>query len=97
MRHYLARSILATMTFCAPFTASAQKQCGPRREVIDTFRERFGETESWFGQVDGSGGAVVLLLTGKNGSWTLLLVRPDVACGIASGSDSTMVPPGAPA
>lgn len=67
--------------------ANAQQPCGPRREVIDRLKTAHGETESWYGHVDRN--SVALLLTGKNGSWTLLLVRPDVACGIASGSGST--------
>lgn len=70
--------------------ADAQQVCGPRREVIDTIKSKYGETESWFGIVaDGNEKAVMLLLTGRDGSWTLLLVRPDVACGIASGGKST--------
>lgn len=74
--------------------ANAQMQidqaCGPRRELIDRLKAYYGETESWIGQTNDPN-AVYLLMTSKEQSWTLLVVKPDVACAIGAGSNSTLM------
>ena len=67
----------------------AQSLCGPRREVLDAIKMTAKETEVWFGRVPGKEHAVMLLLSGKSGSWTLIGIKPDVACIIATGQGST--------
>lgn len=69
--------------------ASAQMLCGPRRQVIDGFKAKHAETEQWFGQALGEQASVFLLLAGRAGTWTLLLVKPDVACVIGAGTNSS--------
>lgn len=70
----------------------AQPQvCGPRRQVIDALKKQYGEEERWFGIATAKSPTVYLLLVSKAGSWTLLKVMPDVACGVASGTDSNLM------
>lgn len=69
--------------------AHAQTLCGPRREVIDAIKQSAKETEIWFGKHSGNEPLVLLLLSGKSGSWTLIAVKPDVACVIGAGTNST--------
>jgi hypothetical protein len=69
--------------------ANAQMLCGPRREVIDALKQSAKETEVWSGKHLGNEPLVLLLLSGKSGSWTLISVKPDVACIIGAGSNST--------
>jgi hypothetical protein len=69
--------------------ANAQTLCGPRREVIDALKSSANETEVWSGKHSGNEPLVMLLLSGKSGSWTLIAVKPDVACVIAAGMNST--------
>ncbi|ASY62549.1 hypothetical protein SJ05684_c10920 [Sinorhizobium sojae CCBAU 05684] len=84
---------LAFILFCfwvQPAVAQVDPStCAPRRELIDSLKATYGETESWVGKDAKDKAAVFLLMTGKNGSWTLLKVMPDVACVIAAGSEST--------
>jgi hypothetical protein len=69
--------------------ANAQSLCGPRRQVIDGVKANYSETEQWFGQQTGDQAAVMLLLASRVGTWTLLLVKPDVACIIGAGTNSS--------
>lgn len=75
-----------------PAVAQEQPQsCGPRRQVIDALKQHYGEEERWFGIATAKTATVYLLMVGKKGSWTLLKVQPDVACGVASGVDSNLM------
>ncbi|PDT47346.1 hypothetical protein CO661_14280 [Sinorhizobium fredii] len=72
--------------------ASAQESCGPRRQVIDALREHYGEVERGYGIETGKKATVLLLLVNEEtDTWTILRVQPDVACGVASGTDFTLL------
>lgn len=79
----------ALLLWLLAWPAHAQTLCGPRREVIDAIKQSAQETEVWYGHTSGNEKAVMLLLSGKSGSWTLLQVRPDVACVVGAGTKST--------
>lgn len=79
------------LAWLAAAPASAQMLCGPRREVINALKQSANETEIWSGKHSGSEPLVMLLLSGKNGTWTLVAVKPDVACVIGAGSNSTLI------
>jgi len=68
-----------------------QMLCGPRREVIGAIKGSAKETEIWFGKHSGTEPLVLLLLSGKSGSWTLIAIKPDVACIIGAGTNSTPI------
>lgn len=80
---------VALLLWLLAWPANAQTLCGPRREVIDAIKQSAQETEVWYGHASGNEKAVMLLLSGKSGSWTLLQVRPDVACVVGAGQGST--------
>lgn len=97
-RVYLALGLMAALFFfflgwlmSTPANAQMQIQqaCGPRREIIDRIKSYYSESESWLGQ--SADGAVYLLMTSKEKSWTLLIVKPDVACAIGAGDGSTLL------
>lgn len=77
------------LMWLAAWPANAQMLCGPRRELIDAIKQSANEPEIWSGKHSGSEPVVMLLLSGKHGSWTLIAVKPDVACVIGAGSNST--------
>lgn len=82
----------ALLFWLLAWPAHAQQQqmlCGPRREVIDAIKASASEIEVWSGKHLGNEPVVMLLLSGKSGSWTLIAVKPDVACVIAAGMNST--------
>lgn len=74
-----------------PSYAQEQQVCGPRRQVIDSLKKHYGEEERWYGIATNKKATVYLLLVSKSGSWTMLRVHPDVACGIVSGTDFTLM------
>lgn len=78
------------LIWLAAWPAKAQMLCGPRREVINAIKQSANETEIWSGKHSGSEPLVMLLLSSKQGSWTLIAVKPDVACIIGAGSNSTI-------
>lgn len=80
---------VALFLWLLAWPANAQTLCGPRREVIDAIKNSAKETEIWFGKHSGTEPLVLLLLSGKSGSWTLISVKPDVACIIGAGTNST--------
>jgi hypothetical protein len=80
---------IALFLWLAAWPANAQQLCGPRPEVIAAIKKSAGEREVWFGKHPNEKGTVMLLLSGKSGSWTLLMVKPDMACIIAAGQGPT--------
>lgn len=65
-------------------------------DVIDGhLRHRFGESPVALGVTDGDALAAVVLYVSSEGSWTLVLVRPNGdLCMLASGQDWRQMPPG---
>ncbi|MDX1117014.1 hypothetical protein GOL29_03060 [Sinorhizobium medicae] len=84
---------LAAICWLIAYPSYAQEtSCGPRRAVIDALREHYGEVEKGYGIQTGKKDTVILLLANeKTGTWTILRVQPDVACGIVSGTDFTLM------
>lgn len=85
----IALFVMLLVWLSAAWPASAQMLCGPRRQVLDGFKAKHAETEQWFGHALGEQASVFLLLAGRDGTWTLLLVKPDVACVIGAGTNSS--------
>ncbi len=70
--------------FLLPQAAAAQSLCGERTAVLAGLAERFAERPAAAGLA--ANGQIVELLVAPDGSWTLLLSRPDgVSCLIAGG------------
>lgn len=70
--------------FLLPQSAAAQVLCGERAAVLAGLAERFAEQPAAAGLA--ANGQVVELLVAPDGSWTLLLSRPDgVSCLIGGG------------
>lgn len=64
--------------------AAGPPACAERGDMLRTLRQRFGETPVGRGMTDR--GAVIELLVGPDGTWTLLLTFPTGrACMLASG------------
>jgi len=68
-----------------PATASAQPACTDRADVVGHLAEKYSENTVALGVV--TNGAVVEVLTGKNGAtWSIIITRPDgTSCMVASG------------
>jgi len=61
-----------------------QQMCGPRSDLLAQLKDKYKETPTGFGMT--GSGAVVELMTGENGSWTLVLSFPDGrSCLMAAG------------
>jgi len=84
---FLLVAAFAWLTF---LPANAAMLCGPRKQVIDNLKSSAQEREIWFGHPLGAPDAVMLLLASDKGTWTLLVVRPDVSCIIAGGTGSAL-------
>src|SRR6056297_2189077 len=65
--------------------AQAAQNCAPRERVVDTLRDRYGETRQSIGL--GAQGAVVEMFASvQSGTWTIVVTTPGgVSCLIASG------------
>lgn len=86
---------LAWILFCfwvQPAVAQEQQACGPRRQVIERLKKNYGEVERGVGIEEGKNTTVMMLFVNdETKSWTLLRVQPELACGVASGSDFTLL------
>jgi len=66
--------------------ANAQQQyCGPRDQIVQRLGERFSEVQTGMG-IAGNG-TLVELFTNEEGSWTMIITRPDdgISCLLAAG------------
>ena len=84
-------ALLVWGAFAPAYAQQTPQNCGPRRDVIDMLKRKYGEEERWFSVQSSEKATVLVLMVGKNGSWTLLKAMPDMACGIASGTDSNLI------
>ena len=73
--------------------ANAQQTiCGARESLVERLEVRFKESETAFG-ITGNG-MVAELFVSAEGSWTLVLTRPDgISCLMAAGQNWEMLPP----
>ena len=65
--------------------AAAQPICGPRDEILDGLRERYGEVVIWSG-VSSRGGYVELFQSQRR-TWSLLVTNGRNACLFSAGDD----------
>ncbi len=80
----MIRLAIALLLFAFPAFAQQRQLCASRAALLEKLSQDFGETPFASG-IDG-GGNLMEILTGPNGSWTLLIVRADkVACIVGSG------------
>lgn len=83
----LACALCATLVTCARGAESSppRPDCADRAGLLQELREKFKESPTGYGMT--GTGTVVELLTGENGSWTLLLTFPNArSCLIAAGN-----------
>lgn len=91
----MIRLALALTLLAFPAAAQPRQLCAPRAALLEKLGQEFGETPT-AGGVDG-GGNLMEILAGPNGSWTLLIVRPDkVACIVGSGEGWLVYEPTVP-
>ncbi|MEM7060308.1 MAG: hypothetical protein AAF557_22235 [Pseudomonadota bacterium] len=90
--------IAATAAFMLGSTASAQNflhqsSCGKRDEVTQKLERKFGELQRGTGVV--SSRRILELWQSNDGSWTILMTRPDgVTCIMAAGEFWRKTPEG---
>lgn len=98
MRRQVARFIRMVLTVASfaavtsvAIPAHGQPFCGPREQVADLLRMRFGETVSAFG-VD-QNGRLVQVFTSPVGSWTIVVTIPGgPTCLVSAGDGWRTVP-----
>ncbi|MBM3569331.1 MAG: hypothetical protein FJX46_11340 [Alphaproteobacteria bacterium] len=84
----LRQSLIAILTGTAAMVAvaseiRAEPVCGPRAMFIDGLKQSYGEKPIGRGLAEG---AMVEVLTGPSGSWTIIATDPrGMACVIGSG------------
>lgn len=91
--------IFAALFFAVfAFPAFAQQPCFPAAEVISNLISKYAERPVWEGVVNIENGPVqIVLLQSKEGGWTLLSLRGQTACIMATGEDGTSIEIGEPA
>jgi hypothetical protein len=88
MRYLLT---LAAICLTAPAMAQQPQACAKRDQVVAKLGDKFGETIKSIGL---SKSGVVEVYSAENGSWTILMTRPDgVSCMVASGQFWGPAPP----
>lgn len=91
----MIRLALALLLVAFPAFAQQRQLCAPRAALLEKLAADFGETAHASG-IDG-GGNLMEILTGPNGTWTLLIVRADkVACIVGSGEGWLVYEPTVP-
>lgn len=89
-----AASLAVAAVIGLPSTeANAQQTvCGARESLVERLEVRFKESETAYG-ITGNG-MVAELFVSAEGSWTLVLTRPDgISCLMAAGQNWEMLPP----
>lgn len=89
-----ATTLAAAAIIGLPSTeANAQQTiCGARESLVERLEVRFKENETAYG-ITGNG-MVAELFVSAEGSWTLVLTRPDgISCLMAAGQNWEMLPP----
>lgn len=80
--------VLALLPFSAP---QAQQICADRLGILRHLERNHGESPVGAGLTEG--GSVVELLTGDNGTWTLIVSNPDgTSCLLATGENWQTAP-----
>ena len=89
----LALSLIACALFCSPSSAWAQgAQCGPREQVLGALSENYQERLVSRGVT--SAGALLEVLAGPSGSWSIVLTVPGgQTCLVSSGEGWRDMPP----
>ena len=91
----MIRLALALLLFAFPAFAQQRQLCAPRAALLEKLSQEFGEAP-YAGAIDGAGN-LMEILTGPNGTWTLLIVRPDkIACIVGSGEGWLLYAPTVP-
>ena len=86
----------AAIAVAGPALAQQPPPCGPRAAIVAALAERYGETLRIRAR-DQRGGLIEMFAAG-NGSWTMLVTRPDgtLACVVGAGTDYDDKPPAEP-
>lgn len=85
--------LIALAVLAASPVAAQEPQCGPRDPFVKTLADSYGESRVGVG-IEARGGLVELYADPDDGSWTLLVVRPDgIACMVSEGHQWTIEAP----
>jgi len=88
----LAITTLATL----PSPAGAQTICAPNEAWAKDLRDKFGETPLFTAKM-GESKPVVFFVNEETGTFSIILIAPEVSCMIGAGSDFEALPSGEPA
>lgn len=73
------------------FAASAQSVCSERAKFVDQLAVNYAENTVGLGLVNN--GNVLEILVSKNGTWTILVTKPDgISCVVATGEAWEKIP-----
>jgi hypothetical protein len=78
----MRKLIIIALLLLSP-AALAQPMCGPLDEVQRALLSEFGERPVSIGEATGL--AIITFANGESGTFTIVAVRPDGACHLASG------------
>ncbi|MDH5410826.1 MAG: hypothetical protein OEY16_05510 [Alphaproteobacteria bacterium] len=85
-RFILALIGISSIALMASPASSEENVCGKRNDIISRLENGYQEFNSAMGV--STNGSLVELYTSENGTWTLMLTRPDgVSCLIAAGQN----------
>ena len=92
----LSLGLLVAPAYAQDVGAGAQGQCAPRDRLVEALGETFGESTRGLGLSDT--GNVIEVWTSAEGSWSLVVNRPDgTSCLADFGQGWALVPQGEPA
>tara|TARA_B100002003_G_scaffold30540_1_gene25553 strand:- start:228 stop:554 length:327 start_codon:yes stop_codon:yes gene_type:complete len=78
--------LLSTLFLMFSSPASAQANCGERKEIATILEDRYAEKPVATGM--SQGGGVVEVFAARDGSWTMIVTMPSgYACFMAAGED----------
>jgi len=86
-----ALAISAIASFTLLNAASAQNVCSERTKFVDQLSVTYAENTVGLGLVND--GSVLEILVSKNGSWTILVTKPNgISCVVATGEAWEKIP-----
>lgn len=87
--HILSAIAAIGLLGCAPAMAQNQPTCGPRSDITQALKEKYGEQAEWAGLQD-QNGAFELWINAETDTWTITRTQPDGrTCVMAVGENST--------
>ncbi len=86
-----ALAISAFASFATMSAASAQSVCSERTKFVDQLSVNYAENTVGLGIVNN--GSVLEILVSKNGTWTILVTKPNgISCVVATGEAWEKIP-----